>query len=1134
MKKNYVVLLFLLLGISAYSQNAVKVFIEHFEASDTFPAHVPIYAKLLAMDTKFIIDTTYNGNVNVQLIQGSGALSGTLTVPFVKGQANFTDIILDVPDTYRAVFTSGSLEADTTKPFVIDNNIIGYPTPGDTARYAEIIKDGVDTLPVNMPFNLYVAATTILGSYTIDTLVNSSVTLGVVGGGTTLKGNAIINFSKGIALFYDLAVNTEGKVGLYTQNDTLISDTIWIVFSNMMGPSVKATRLKIENEPVTIKENAPFSITVRPVDDKESIDFSYHGSASISKLEGPGVLKGTTTVNFSDGMAIFNNIWVDTAGDYRFILSAGDLLNDTTQNIHADTSSIVPVDPHPPGCSESTAGERNNLGLYGGSSYDLTYAFKNKRLFAAIETPASVFLTDDTCKTWIAAFPDDSLEYDCGQRGWGGGGVNILTNTVGWVAIQTAQQGGTLNSSVISFHDGDTGTWRTAVDEHILGLSGVQPRGVSSIALSDYYMYVGATNHLCRLNGSSPYASASLVVGNLEDIGTISNPVAKSLAAANSPSGYPLYIAVTDGGNYGSLYKYNGSNYTLINLPTGEGVEKVFTHPGQSGGDTLIIVTRDSLNDQTISVYRSLNGGSDWTDISYPTNFSQVNVDYSPNWVSSMPTSNGVRISLPGLAVSDNLGSNWTTFQLTNNGGATHPDNPNLVVGTEGRGVVYSTTGAGGPYILADNYGLEAVKIYKIAHSAGKGVFYLTTSAGLAYTTAYNDSLVDGFDKWNAPHGMFPVEGAGGIGVAIDPSDSNHVIVGGSGYPGGFYVTTTGPTGFSSVVPANWDSSVQQNPNVQDVMFVNSSIVLAVTGTGQGWFNSGPVYGNIWRSANGGTSWTLVTPTGFQQGTALAMGTNETDTVLYATTGADGGPAITNGSLWASDDLGLTWTKVNDGPVSSANPGITNLPIWDVAVDPRGTDTVYLASGSNLDYGFVVSKDGGSTYEYPGIRGEGSFTSVMVNQEDPDLVYTAIRREIYMYNLATDKIFLIFRGLPGELIPDLAYGSVLAGTNTGFFKIKEQIIEEGSSEVISPYLPKANGVKVYPIPFSNEINIDWNGSDLAPRNINIIDALGRIVHNSSIQGNMTNAVVNLEYLPSGYYIVQLVCRDKIVNVNVVK
>ena len=64
-------------------------------------------------------------------------------------------------------------------------------------------------------------------------------------------------------------------------------------------------------------------------------------------------------------------------------------------------------------CADSLYGSHKNIGLYGGYITDLTYSYQNKRLFATVESPASLFYSDDTANTWKPAYVYDSLKYEC-------------------------------------------------------------------------------------------------------------------------------------------------------------------------------------------------------------------------------------------------------------------------------------------------------------------------------------------------------------------------------------------------------------------------------------------------------------------------------------------------------------------------------------------------------------------------------------------------------------------------------------------------------------------------------------------------------------------------------------------------
>lgn len=880
----------------------------------------------------------------------------------------------------------------------------------------------------------------------------------------------------------------------------------------------------------SVPYNTPFELIAGAMTASQQIDTSYSANLTVT-ISGPGTVSGTLSGPI-DKWFYTDDVIFDTEGEYSVTLADDGILGDFTFNVIC-SADFDPFGGGPGGggdpgggtpgsdCNNATHGDRVNLGLYGGSSLDLTFA-PNGRLFAAISSPLSLFQSDDTAKTWYASFPFDSLEYDC-NRGWGGRAMKVLTNQTGWVAVLTSQEAGTLTASVINFNNGDTAQYQTAYDNFIFNELGFNTNAVRDIALSDYYLYVSGQEIIGRLSDTDAPSSANVI--RLSDFSNMPTGArAKSLAVTNDPSGYPFYAVIDSTGDInnstGDLFMYNGSAFTAIAPPAGiEGIKGVFVHPNQASADTVFINTVDMGGNN--GIYRSTDGGSSWTDIT-PAGLGMwalSDVDYSPSWSSIASSSNGIALIIPGFAISYDMGNNWTSINLQNNGGAVLPSDPNIVVGTMGRGVVKSTTGAGGPYAIQDNYGLEAVAIKQIDRTPTKGVVYIATGAGLAYTTAYSNNSVANFDKWNSPHGEFPIanvgDDAGVFCVAIDPADSNHVV---AGYSNGFAVTYTGPTGFSNVMPTDWNNGTM-DPRPLDVKFINSNEVIALTGGDNQMFSGA---GNIWLSNDGGQSWSKTTPTGFSNGNAIAVGTANGDTVIYVGAGLEAStdPAD-NGALWMSNDKGVNWTKINSGP-TSLDGMESDLPILDVAVDPRSNDTLYIASGRNLSHAFVKSVDGGVTYETINISGEGAFSSVMINESFPDTVYTAIRREIYVYVATNDTVLLGFRGLPGENIPDLRYGSVIAGTSQGAYLIglDEEGVEGINVNVFEPI--EINDFILYPNPTEGIINIQFSQEMNPNIHVAFVDLLGRKVKESMISSNGDNRFqIDAGDIPSGTYLIIL-------------
>ncbi|MBK8058996.1 MAG: hypothetical protein IPK33_14480 [Gemmatimonadetes bacterium] len=167
----------------------------------------------------------------------------------------------------------------------------------------------------------------------------------------------------------------------------------------------------------------------------------------------------------------------------------------------------------------------------------------------------------------------------------------------------------------------------------------------------------------------------------------------------------------------------------------------------------------------------------------------------------------------------------------------------------------------------------------------------------------------------------------------------------------GVYKTTDGGKTFSKVLFVN-DSTgaidLHLDPSNPDVMYAatwqayRTSWAMSSGGTGSA----------IWKSTDGGTTWTSLTKTanGLPTGTVGKIGLTISPAKpsrLWAVIEHD------SGGVYRSDDAGATWSYINrDRKLRQRAWYYSNL-----VADPKDTNVVYA-----LNVGFYRSKDGGKTF----------------------------------------------------------------------------------------------------------------------------------------------------------------------------
>jgi len=111
--------------------------------------------------------------------------------------------------------------------------------------------------------------------------------------------------------------------------------------SDPAGPGTSqqlATKLKITGVPAQLAAGATFVVTIQALRADNSIDQNYAGAITIAKASGPGNLSGTLSKAAVAGVATFNDLVVDAAGNYTLKAASGTLAEDVTAQFTVNPS----------------------------------------------------------------------------------------------------------------------------------------------------------------------------------------------------------------------------------------------------------------------------------------------------------------------------------------------------------------------------------------------------------------------------------------------------------------------------------------------------------------------------------------------------------------------------------------------------------------------------------------------------------------------------------------------------------------------------------------------------------------------------------------------------------------------------
>jgi photosystem II stability/assembly factor-like uncharacterized protein len=314
------------------------------------------------------------------------------------------------------------------------------------------------------------------------------------------------------------------------------------------------------------------------------------------------------------------------------------------------------------------------------------------------------------------------------------------------------------------------------------------------------------------------------------------------------------------------------------------------------------------------------------------------------------------------------------------------PSRPNTYLFGASGGGIWRTDDAGRTWRSIFDKGPAPVGAIAIAPSNPDVIYAGTGQPEPRYDVAAGEGVFrsdDGGKSWRSL-GLADTKYIGRIWVS--PTDPNTVVVGAVGHffgpspaRGVFRSTDGGKTWTQTlkIDDATGVADLASDPKDPNVLFAASwtarqypwqSYFTKVAGTGSA----------LWRSSDGGATWTRLGGAGWPTGPlgriSVATARTAKGLRLYAVIDSD-----EHGGLWRSDDGGASWTRVNK------SDAFTSWYQSRVTVDPADPDVVWLVGQS-----IRRCTEGGAKCEiFKGAPGGDDYHHIWINPLHPDHIATA-------------------------------------------------------------------------------------------------------------------------------------------------
>lgn len=491
-----------------------------------------------------------------------------------------------------------------------------------------------------------------------------------------------------------------------------------------------------------------------------------------------------------------------------------------------------------------------------------------------------------------------------------------------------------------------------------------------------------------------------------------------SIVYAGTSSG--IYKSTDSGATWNLVSGVTGYIYTVEMDPVDPMTLYTFTnvqgrlYKSQDGGSTWTIINSgissywfrslaiDPQNTSTLyvgtnyagGIFKSTDGGSTWTALNDPTltrDISILEVDpTNSNIVYASRLTYGLYKSTDGGTTWNSINSGLTMDRIVSF--VIDPLNPNILYAgadfTGGYGISKSTNGGTSwTSINTETITVGHVSAIALDPQDSDHLFIGTKCAGEIFesTTGGTYWLLHGIRNFASPSVRFIKVQPGRRIAEIDSYDSNPAAPDSSSIP----IEPIEPDTSYNIYCGTDNGLFKKTMNQYPYPY-GTWVSLPITGTSADSFvdlleiySLNPnilyvslSYDGIYKSTNGGTSWTHQSSGG---ASALAISPTNANT-LYKITGMCG-------TVSKSTDGGVTWVNYHNGLTYNAR-------FMGLAIDPRNANTLYV--GSDTSGGLFKSTDGGVNWtQLTGGAPTSGINAIQVHPTNSNIVYVATSGGVY-------------------------------------------------------------------------------------------------------------------------------------------